>query len=105
MSTSELLPRAMLLEEFAPLVGKAIRADCQPTGVDITLIEATPLLDTGATGRPPFIVIFHSGPDAKLLTGMYPLRCGSFGPALVYLEETVPPPNAAPGHYYQAVFN
>ncbi|WP_423605578.1 DUF6916 family protein [Sphingomonas sp. MS122] len=103
--TEELLPRPMVLEEFTPLVGKAIRVDCAPKSVDITLMEATALADRGAAPRPPFILIFHSDPKVRLVSGTYALRSGSFGPALVYLEDVVPPMNALPGHYYQAVFN
>ncbi|WP_343519267.1 hypothetical protein [Sphingomonas sp.] len=103
--TEELLPRPMVLEEFTPLVGKIVRVDCEPRNVDLTLVEAAPLPDRGATPRPPFVVIFHSDPKVKLLAGIYAMRSGSFGPALVYLENTVPPRDAVPGHYYQAVFN
>ena len=103
--TEELLPRPMVLEEFTPLVGKAIRVDCAPRGVDITLVEATAMADRGATPRPPFILIFHSDPRVKLVNGSYPMRSGAFGPALVYIEDVIPPFNAQPGHYYQAIFN
>ena len=103
--TKELLPRPMLLEEFTPYVGKAMRVDCEPRNVDITLVEATALKDQGATLRPPFILIFHSDPKVQLSPGIYTLRSGNFGPDLVYLEGVITPYNAAPGNYYQAVFN
>jgi hypothetical protein len=103
--TKEILPRPMLLEEFAPFVGKAMRVDCEPRNVDVTLIEATALKDHGVTQRPPFILIFHSDPMVRLSTGIYALRSGSWGPDLVYLEQVVQPFNSPPGNYYQAVFN
>lgn len=103
--TEELLPRPMVIEEFTPLLGKAIKVDCAPRTVDITLIEATPLQDRGVTDRPPFILIFHSDARVQLVPAVYALRSGPFGPALVYLESVVPPVGAEPGNYYQAVFN
>ncbi|WP_447727340.1 DUF6916 family protein [Sphingomonas koreensis] len=103
--TQDLLPRPMLLEEFTPFVGKLMRVDCAPRNLDITLIEASPLKEQGTTLRPPFILIFHSDATALLSPGIYTLRSGNFGPDLVYLESVTAPYNAAPGNYYQAVFN
>lgn len=103
--TKELIPRPMLLEEFTPFIGRAMRVDCEPRNVDITLVEATALRDHGVTLRPPFILIFHSDPMVQLTSGIYALRGENFGPDLVYLESVVRPHDAVPGNYYQAVFN
>lgn len=103
--TQDLIPRPMLLEEFTPFVGKLMRLDCEPRNVDITLIEASPLKEQGLTMRPPFILIFHSDAKVQLAPGIYTMRSGNFGPDLVYLESVSAPFNAAPGNYYQAVFN
>lgn len=103
--TQELAPRPMLLEEFTPLVGKLMRVDSEPTGVDITLVEATALKDQDIGLRPPFVLLFHSDEAVRLAPGIYAMRSGSFGPDLIYLEATFPPANAPAGNYYQAVFN
>lgn len=105
MSSTELLPRPMTIEEFQPLLGKTIVAECSPKNADLTLAEVTPLKDHGVVARPPFILIFHSDHMIQLTAGIYALRSGRFGPAAVYLEPTGALPNAVPGNYYQAVFN
>ena len=103
--TSTLIPRPMVVEEFQPHVGKLFRLDCAPRNVDITLVSATPLTNHRPSMRPPFLLMFHSDPKVQLGTGIYAMRSGGFGPDLVYIEQTIPPPDAVPGHYYQAVFN
>ena len=106
MSIDEILPRPMVLEEFTPLVGKTIIAECLPKDAELELIEASPLKDYGLVERPPFILIYQSDPKVQLQAGTYALRCGSnFGPAAVYLEPMTPAPGAQPGNYYQSVFN
>lgn len=102
---TELLPRPMAIEEFQPHVGKLFRLDCSPRNVDITLVSATPLTDRGASTRPPFSLLFQSDPMVLLGTGIYAMRSGSFGPDLVYLEQTMTPPGLPSGNYYQAIFN
>ncbi len=99
------MPRPMWLEEFVPMIGQSLLADCSPKAVELKLIEASPLQDRGATERPPFILIFRSTPEILLVSGGYALRCGEFGPVLVYLEPMVKPPRSEPGQYYQAIFN
>ncbi len=103
--TTELLPRPMVIEEFQPHVGKLFRLDCEPDNVDITLISATALTNHRPLLRPPFVLMFHSDTMVQLGTGIYAMRCGSFGPDLVYIEQTMQPPDSPPGNYYQAVFN
>lgn len=103
--TTALMPRPMVIEEFLPHVGKLFRLDCEPRNVDITLVSATPLVNHRPSMRPPFRLMFHSDPMVQLGTGIYAMRSGGFGPDLVYIEQTMPPPDAVPGHYYQAVFN
>lgn len=104
--TTELLPRPMVIDEFQPHVGKMFRLDCEPRNVDITLISATSLVNHRPSMRPPFLLMFHSAPHVQLAAGIYTMRCGTaFGPDLVYLEQTMPPPDSAPGNYYQAIFN
>jgi hypothetical protein len=103
--TTELIPRPMVIEEFQPHVGKLFRLDCEPRNVDITLVSVTPLTNHRPSMRPPFLLMFHSDPMVQLGTGIYTMRSGSFGPDMVYIEQTMPPPDAFPGHYYQAVFN
>lgn len=103
--TSTLTPRSMVIEEFQPYVGKLFRLDCEPRNVDITLISATPLVNHRPSMRPPFILLFHSDAMVQLGTGIYAMRSGGFGPDLVYIEQTMPPPDAAAGNYYQAIFN
>ncbi len=95
----------MVIEEFLPLVGSHFLADCDPEPVKIKLIEATPLRPNPVVARPPFILVFHTAPDVRLLEGSYVLRCGQFGPDLVYLSSMIAPPNSDKGYYYQAVFN
>jgi hypothetical protein len=102
---TELIPRPMVIEEFTPHVGKLFRLDCEPDNVDITLISATPMTNHRISMRPPFLLMFHSDAMVQLGTGIYAMRSGSFGPDLIYIEQTMPPPDSPPGNYYQAVFN
>lgn len=105
MSDPAILPRPMVLEEFTPLVGRAFTADCEPRSVDLELVEASALRPNALSARPPFILVFRSGVDAMLADGGYILRCGGWGPDIIYLLSLTPPADAPPGFYYQAVFN
>lgn len=95
----------MWLEEFTPLVGRTILADCTPTPVSLTLIEAVSSRHPGNTDRPSFSLLFRSAPDALLVSGAYAIRCGNFGPEVIHLSPTLQPRGAEPGYYYQAIFN
>lgn len=97
--------RPMWLEEFAPFVGRKFLADCAPKSVALTLIEAVPLRYPGATDRQPFSLLFHSGPDTLLVSGLYALQCDTFGPELVHLAPIMRPMGSDPGYYYEAIFN
>lgn len=105
MADETVLHRPMVLEEFLPLVGRQFIANCEPTEVEIQLIEASPLRDRGVTERPPFILIFRTSPEAMLMEGSYVLRCGKWGPDRIAIWPTLAPARAEPGYYYQAVFN
>lgn len=105
MSKPEILPRPMVLEEFLPLVGKRFIANCDLAEVEIALVEASPLKDHGMADRPPFLLVFHTPPEVQLLDGNYILKCGNWGPDRISIWSLIPPVNAAPGYYYQAVFN
>jgi hypothetical protein len=106
MSTDEIIPRAIHLHEFEPMVGQVILADCQPRPVELVLVEASPLKQRGVIERLPFILIFRSDPKAQLVEGAYKLRCGEFGPELVHIIPIGPQiGNGIPGNYYQAIFN
>lgn len=102
---TEILPRPMVLEEFSPLVGKNFTADTQPSSVELTLVEASPFRQSGLPDRPPFILIFHTPPEIRLLDGNYVLKCGDWGPDIIHMWATNAPSDGAPGFYYQAVFN
>lgn len=105
MTDSMPLPRPIHLSELTPLVGKTLRAECDPQPVPLELVEASPLANHARLDRPPFILIFRSAPDAVLTAGSYVMRGEGFGPDLIDIAQTVTPNTAAPGHYYQAVFN
>ncbi len=105
MSDETVLYRPMFLEEFLPLVGKRFVADCKPAEVEIALVEASPLKDHGIVARPPFILVFHTPPEARLMDGNYVLKCGKWGPDMISLTSLIAPAGSAPGYYYQAVFN
>jgi len=106
MSTETLQHRPMYIEEFAPLLGQTLLADCDPRPAPLKLVEVTPLEAHAVIERLPFILIFHSEPEIFLVSGSYALRCGEFGPVLVHISPTLAPrSNAQPGQYYQAVFN
>lgn len=100
-----ILPRTMLIEELAPLVGRSMRVHCTPDDVDIDLVEVTALKDHGNPLRPPFMAVFRSDAMVQLLPGIYTMRSGNFGPAAIYLENMNPPIGGPAGHYYQSVFN
>lgn len=105
MSNTPVLPRSMTIDEFAPLVGEWLLADAEPEPVKIRLIEAKLLQPNAIAVRPPFILIFYTPPQCQLLDGGYVLRCGQFGPDIVYISSLIAPPGAEQGFYYQAVFN
>ena len=105
MSDETVVHRPMFLEEFLPLVGQQFITHCEPAGVEIRLIEASPLRDHGITERPPFILIFHTPPEAMLVEASYVMRCGKWGPDRISIWPTLAPARSEPGYYYQAVFN
>jgi len=55
--------------------------------------------------RHPFLLIFRTPPEVLLLTGIYAMKCGEWGPDLIYIEETMSPDPKDDGHFYQATFN
>lgn len=95
----------MVLQEFLPLIGQWLLADAEPEPIKIKLVEASPWRANDAALRPPFILVFHTGPDVRLLEGTYVLRCGDFGPDLINISDMLPPVGAEPGYYYQSNFN
>ncbi len=105
MTATPPLPRPIRLEEFTPLIGKPLLADCDPNAVALHLVEATALRDHGQVERPPFILIFRSSLSALLTTGIYTMRGDGFGPDLIQISQIAAPFAGEPGHYYQAVFN
>ena len=105
MTDSIPLPRPIHLAELTPLVGRTLSADCDPQPVPLELVEASPLVNHAKLDRPPIILIFRSAPDAVLVSGAYVMRGEGFGPDLIDIAQTVAPNTAAPGNYYQAVFN
>jgi hypothetical protein len=105
MWNPDLAPRSMTLDEFAPMVGQTLLADCEPKPVEIQLTSARPLPNHGPVERPPFILIFRTPPEIVLVAGIYPMKCGEWGPDLIYIEEMASPDLNDKGHFYQAVFN
>lgn len=105
MTDDAIQPRSMVIEEFTPLVGEYFLANCDPEPVKIRLVEASPLRPNDLAPRPPFILIFHSPPEAQLLDGTYVMKCGAFGPDMISMSNVTPPQENEPGYYYQAVFN
>ena len=103
--SKEVLPRPMVLEEFAPHVRKAFHAECSPKNAELVLVEAKPLTNHARLERPPFSLLFHSDPAVLLTSGVYTIRCDGLEPAAVYLEPTIAPPGGEPGYFYQAIFN
>ena len=88
------------------MVGQVLLADCQPRPAELTLVEASPLNQRAVTERLPFILVFRSKPEVQLVESSYALRCGEFGPELVYIIPMGPQiGDSIPGNYYQAVFN
>ena len=98
-------PRLMTMDEFLPLVGQVLLADCNPKPAELKLVEARPLLDRGLAPRPPFQLIFRSSPEILLVAGIYAMRCGEWGPELIYVEQMASLGFTEAGHFYQAVFN
>jgi hypothetical protein len=105
MSDQNIAPRPMTIDEFVPLVGQILLADCNPKPAELVLMEARPLIDRGLTSRPPFQLIFRSAPEIQLVAGVYAMRRGEWGPELVYIEQMASLGFKEPGRYYQAVFN
>lgn len=105
MTSETIVPRPMVLEEFTPLVGRAFDVDCTPAAVAIILVEASPSRHPGPTDRPAFSLLFRSGPDIMLVSGIYTMRNQSFGPDAIHIAPVQPPFGAEPGYYYEAIFN
>lgn len=110
MSTANLEPRSMILEEFTPLVGQDFLVDAAPAEIVIMLVEAYPLPANALAERPPFLLIFRSAADIILLSGTYAMKAAGkvaqFGPDLIHLSPTnAPPRDTSGGRFYQAVFN
>jgi hypothetical protein len=105
MSTDSIPHRSIAIDEFLPMVGQTILADCAPKVAELELMEVQPLKHRFGE-RLPFILIFRSHPDIQLLMGGYLMRCGEWGPDWVYIEPVMSPAADSPaGNYYQAVFN
>lgn len=105
MSTDEIIPRPIHLHEFEPMVGQVLLAECQPRPAELVLVEARPARHPSVIERMPFTLIFRSKPEVQLVEAAYKLRCGEFGPELVYIIPIGPLAGNVPGNYYQAVFN
>jgi hypothetical protein len=95
----------MTLDEFLPMLRQNLLADCDPQPVELTLTEARPLPNHAKLDRHPFLLIFRTPPEILLLTGIYAMRCGEWGPDLIYIEQTASPDLKDKAHFYQAVFN
>jgi hypothetical protein len=102
---ADLLPRPMTIGEFTPMVGQNLLADCSPAQVELKLVSAKPLPNLAQIERPPFLLIFRTVPEILLVTGTYAMKCGEWGPDLIYIEQTASPDPKDEGHFYQAVFN
>lgn len=98
-------PRPIGIDEFLPLVGKRMSADCDPRPVDLELVSATPLVNHAKLDRAPFMLILRSDPSAVLTSSSYVLRGKGFGPDVVDIIQIARPAKGEAGHYYQAVFN
>jgi hypothetical protein len=106
MTTKALVPRHLEFHELEPLVGQTFLADCDPRPVPLELVEVRPVRLTGSIIRPQFTLIFRSAPAAFLVAGIYTMRCGLFGPEMIYIAPTNASPGATgSGHYYQAAFS
>ena len=95
----------MTLDEFKPMVGRNLLADCNPQPIELKLVSAEPLPHLAPIERAPFILIFRTPPEILLVTGTYAMKCGEWGPALIYIERTMSPDLKDDGYYYQAIFN
>lgn len=104
MTQADLIPRAIAIDEFMPMIGQTMLADCTPHPAELLLVKVDPFPHQ-FSARIPFTLVFRSSADIQLVSGMYALRCGEFGPEMVFIEPTLPPRDSAPGNYYQAVFN
>lgn len=93
----------MNFHEFEPLVGQTFLADCDPRPAELKLMEARPVRLTGDIPIPQFILIFRSAPAVLLVSGIYTMRCGLFGPEMIYIAPTLGAKDG--GQYYQAVFS
>jgi len=105
MSTSDILPRPIAFDEFLPMVGQTLLANCSPKPVEIKLVSAKPLPNLGGVERQPFILLFRTPPEILLVAGIYAMKCGEWGPDLIYIEQTISPDPKDDGHFYQATFN
>ncbi|MGU3392474.1 DUF6916 family protein [Sphingomonas sp. M1A8_2b] len=104
MTPAHLDTRAIAIDEFIPMVGRTLLADCDPCVAELVLVAVHPH-DRQISARISFTLVFRSESEIQLVTGMYRLRSRNFGPDTVYIEPMIPPCDAVRGNYYQAVFN
>ena len=95
----------MTIDEFLPMLGRNVLADCSPQPVELKLVEVRPLPNHARIDRPPFILIFRTPPEVMLVMGTYAMKCGEWGPDLIYIEPVAAPDIKDKGHFYQAIFN
>jgi hypothetical protein len=95
----------MTLDEFMPMLGQNLLADCSPQPVELKLTAVRPLTNHARLDRPPFVLVFRTPPQILLVAGVYAMRCGDWGPDLIYIEQMAAPEAKDDGHFYQAVFN
>ena len=105
MTTSTLVPRAIGIHEFEPLVGQKILVDCTPRTAELLLVEVKPLRQHPDSDRIPFSLLFRSSGAILLVSESYAMRSGDFGPELIFITPINAPMGGVPGHYYEAVFN
>lgn len=105
MTESSFLPRTLFIEQFLPLKGRAFIADCDPKAAELQLVDVQPGRQRQGGIGVSFALLFRSNPDVLLVAGLYKIRCGNFGPEVVYIEATTPPAEGGTGYYYQSVFN
>lgn len=98
-------PRPIHIDEFLPLVGRTLDADCDPRSVALELVSATPTVNHAKLERLPFILILRAAPETVLVSGTYVFSGHGFGPDVIDIIQIAAPASGAPGNYYQAVFN
>jgi len=88
-------------DAFEPWLGRALRVECAPEPVEITLVEIARQPPIAGLERVPFILIFETAWEIYLSDNAYMFDFGLDEPVLIGISQLQP---SGQTRRYQAVF-